>query len=206
MARIHPPVLVDMDLVLADIDAGMFKAAMADSVLAPFAQTISTRTTHHWRPEDLVSDPAHKEHIMFRKRAFLQDQDFWENLPPVPGAIHGFHNLWLTANRRGRDLFIVSVPVFDSPISFMSKCRWVRKHLGPEVSKKLILTHDKTIIDGVVLVDDSPIIAGDHEPTWRHVMFRSNHNRDIVAYPDGSPYPVMDNWSSASINKLLEWI
>lgn len=195
-----------MDLVLADIDHGMYQGAMADPVLAPFAPTISTRTTHHWLPEDLVEDPLHKDHVRYRKAALLREQDFWESLPPINGAVNGFHHLWHECNRRDRDVFIVSVPVADAPISFMAKCRWVRKHLGSDVARKLILTQDKTIINGVVLLDDSPVIAGDHEPSWRHVMFRSNHNRDIHTYPDGAPYPVMNNWSAASLAGLLAWV
>lgn len=154
----------------------------------------------------MVEDPRQKDHINFRLMSMFRDQDFWEDLPPIRKAINGFHRLRMEASLLGRDTFIVSVPDANSPISYMAKCRWVKKHLGAEVVRKLVLTQDKTIVDGAVLIDDSPTVAGDHEPSWRHIMFRSAHNREVIADASGQPIPVMEDWMTSSVLNLIKWI
>lgn len=37
---------------------------------------------------------------------------------------------------------------------------WVERHLGPDFLEKVILTRDKTIVSGDILVDDKPDILG----------------------------------------------
>lgn len=37
---------------------------------------------------------------------------------------------------------------------------WVERHLGPEFLDKVILTRDKTIVSGDILIDDKPDILG----------------------------------------------
>lgn len=58
---------------------------------------------------------------------------------------------------------------------------WIEKHLGPEFLEKIILTKDKTIVTGDILVDDKPDILGEYEPAWalqshtaRHELWRND--------------------------------
>ena len=39
---------------------------------------------------------------------------------------------------------------------------WVEKHLGQEFVEQVILTRDKTLISGDILIDDKPDIIGEH--------------------------------------------
>jgi hypothetical protein len=43
--------------------------------------------------------------------------------------------------------------------------------LGAEFTKRVILTRDKTLVRGDVLVDDKPEIRGVVAPNWRDVLF-----------------------------------
>lgn len=37
---------------------------------------------------------------------------------------------------------------------------WIDKHLGPEWLDKIVLTKDKTMVNGHILIDDRPNIKG----------------------------------------------
>ena len=41
-----------------------------------------------------------------------------------------------------------------------SQYRWVEKHLGPQFVERIILTRDKTMISGDLLIDDKEVIQG----------------------------------------------
>lgn len=43
---------------------------------------------------------------------------------------------------------------------------WVEQHLGHDFLEQVILTRDKTLITGDLLIDDKPDILGEH---WIHV-------------------------------------
>lgn len=47
---------------------------------------------------------------------------------------------------------------------------WVEKHLGRDFLEQVILTRDKTLITGDILIDDKPDILG--EPPWNFVWVR----------------------------------
>lgn len=41
-----------------------------------------------------------------------------------------------------------------------SQYRWVEKHLGPQFVERIILTRDKTVVLGDLLIDDKDTIQG----------------------------------------------
>ena len=41
-----------------------------------------------------------------------------------------------------------------------SQYHWVEKHLGPQFVERIILTSDKTVISGDLLIDDKEVIQG----------------------------------------------
>jgi 5'-nucleotidase len=43
----------------------------------------------------------------------------------------------------------------------------------------MIVTRDKTLVYGDVLVDDNPAIVGAHTPAWTHVVYDQPYNRTI---------------------------
>ena len=45
--------------------------------------------------------------------------------------------------------------------------------------KKLIITSDKTIVDGNYLIDDKPIITGTNpNPTWEQIYYTKSYNKN----------------------------
>ena len=43
---------------------------------------------------------------------------------------------------------------------FISQFEWVEEHLGRDWTLRLILTRDKTVVNGHILIDDKPKITG----------------------------------------------
>ncbi|CAF96989.1 unnamed protein product, partial [Tetraodon nigroviridis] len=55
---------------------------------------------------------------------------------------------------------------------------WVEKHLGHEFLEQVILTRDKTLITGDILIDDKPDIQGvEAKPSWEHILFTACHKQ-----------------------------
>jgi 5'-nucleotidase len=111
-------------------------------------------------------------------RGLLDEAEFYRHLEPLPGAVESFRHLI----EAGHDVFIVSTPWRGNHASPAEKTMWVDEHMGDEGVKRLILTHDKTLVHGDVLVDDKPVITGVMRPHWTRIMFNQPHNA-AVDYP-----------------------
>lgn len=77
-------------------------------------------------------------------------QNFFLNKTPVSMAVDAFKLLSEHCN-----VFILSTPVWDNVYCWSEKRMWVERHLGSIAKKKLILTHNKALNKGIVLIDDS---------------------------------------------------
>ncbi|KAB0400742.1 hypothetical protein E2I00_008370, partial [Balaenoptera physalus] len=65
-----------------------------------------------------------------------------------------------------------------------SQYRWVEKHLGPQFVERIILTRDKTVVLGDLLIDDKDTIQGQEEtPSWEHILFTCCHNQHLALPP-----------------------
>jgi hypothetical protein len=69
-----------------------------------------------------------------------------------------------------------------------------RRTSGFRVHQAVILTRDKTLVRGDVLVDDKPEIGGLATPHWRHLLYDQPYNRN-------SPGPRM-SWLNCALQKL----
>ena len=108
--------------------------------------------------------------------AKLSDEDgFFEDLEPVEGAIEALKEM----DAAGYKVFICTSPkkFYHNPHCAGNKHRWVMNHLGKEWTERVILTRDKTLVHGDVLIDDKPEIEGVAVPSWRHVYFDQPYNR-----------------------------
>jgi 5'-nucleotidase len=67
---------------------------------------------------------------------------------------------------------------------YLEKIQWVRRYLGSEWVDRVILTRDKTVVSGDILIDDKPRISGiNKNPSWQHVLFDQPWNREIEDLP-----------------------
>jgi 5'-nucleotidase len=77
-------------------------------------------------------------------------------------------------------VYICTSPLHHYDNCVLEKFEWVEQHLGREFTSRLILSRDKTLVHGDVLVDDNPSVTGVRTPTWRHVVFHQNYNRTVM--------------------------
>jgi 5'-nucleotidase len=153
-----PVVLLGMDGCIVDWDYG-FRQAWGD-------RSAIART--RYRMEECV-DSSLKEAAM---KVFHQP-GFFKALPPMPGAIEALRAM----EAKGLNVQICTSPFLTSPTCVQEKLRWVSDHLGVHWLKRIVITSDKTLVKGDVLIDDSPQIVGSKSPVWTQVMFDAPYNR-----------------------------
>lgn len=161
-------ILVDMDGVIVDFEAWFLARWQALHPDKPYIE-IKNRTLFY------VSDEYPIEYRKF-VHAILQEKGFFENMPPVPGGIQALREM----EQLGWEVFICTSPLIRYENCVVEKFAWVEKHLGAEWVGKLILTSDKTIIQGDFLIDDNPKITGaESNPTWEHLVYAQAYNRQV---------------------------
>lgn len=84
--------------------------------------------------------------------AFPQSQyGFYANLAPITGAIEGVGKL---INSEKFDPYILTAPSTKNPLSYTEKRVWIEKYFGFEFTEKLIISPNKGLLKGDILIDD----------------------------------------------------
>ena len=84
--------------------------------------------------------------------AFPQSQyGFYANLAPIEGALDTMN--WLLTSPVLKP-YILTAPSIYNPMSYTEKRVWVEKYLGLEFTERLIISPDKSLLKGDVLIDD----------------------------------------------------
>lgn len=161
-------ILLDQDGVLADFHAG-FLSIWAERHPDRVVPALVERRSFYMRDEF----PAHMADEVER---VYTDAGFFRDLPPLPGAVEAAHTLL----ELGHDVRICTSPILKYRYCLPEKYEWVERHLGHDFMSRIILTRDKTLVHGDVLVDDNPKILGSLTPSWRHVIFDQPYNRHVA--------------------------
>jgi 5'-nucleotidase len=168
-------VLLDMDGVLVDWDAGFRKE------WARFGHDPSKiDRAKSYAMEECV-DPELRDAAV----AVMSQPGFFRDLPPMEGAVKAVEDMI----ERGFSVLICTSPLPCNPTCPQDKIEWVRRHLGHiefrqpgDTTKRLaaqdiiVMTRDKTFVMGDVLIDDKPVIKGCMRPTWEHIVFGAPYN------------------------------
>ena len=160
-------ILIDMDDVLADFDSEFLK---------------------RWREKypDKLYVPLEKRSLFYMKEQYPQEvwdlvkeiyysPGFIRSLPVVTGGCEAVKEL----SERGHEVFICSAPLSNYENCVLEKYEWVEEYLGREWTRKIILTRDKTLVKGKILIDDRPEIKGAAVPEWEHIIYDRPYNRNI---------------------------
>lgn len=123
-------------------------------------------------------------------------QGFYAELPLIEGAQSAIETL----RNSGFDVWFVTTPFLSNPHCASEKLSWVEKHFGSSMKARTILTMDKTLIRGDVLIDDKPVIKGDDFPAWTHLCFGD------YGYSNTTASQRVKNWDEALTEvTLLAW-
>lgn len=72
-------------------------------------------------------------------------------MEPMPGAIEAFITL---SSSDKYDVYILSTAPWENNTAWSDKLDWVKKYLGDNAHKRLILSHHKNLNSGDYLIDD----------------------------------------------------
>ena len=160
-------ILIDMDDVLADFDGEVYtrwNKLHPDKFIVP-----PDKRNCFYLHEEM---PDESRELI---REINTSEGFIANLPEIPGSIEAVKEI----SALGHSVFICTAPLIRYRYCVKEKYQWVEEHLGCEWIEKLVLTRDKTIIRGDILIDDKPKITGVAEPVWEHVIYEKSYNREI---------------------------
>ena len=110
------------------------------------------------------------------------------NLQPIEGSLEALTDL----ASRGDEVYICTSPLLSNPFCVQEKYDWIINHLGKDWTKRMIVTKDKTIIHGDILIDDNPDVKGVQEPTWQHILYSQPYNSQV----NSKKRMTWENWES----------
>lgn len=156
-----------------------------DGVIANWGKQWDHVLDTHW-PE--ARAPRHHQQTSFDLKAGLDAYDrdvvdmvmnhpnFYRDLDPFEGAAQAITNM----QADGHTVTICTSPWLSNKTCVADKLEWLERHIGEGWSSKAVITGDKTLVHGDILIDDKPHIKGAHTPTWEHVLFDQPYNRDVA--------------------------
>lgn len=178
MARYNDPnrpiVLVDMDGVLCDWQA-QFNELLENHY--PHIPVIPREEISVFKAQSLYDQEYHAEIAEMMNR-----EGFYRTLRPIEGAVKAMKEMAEEYN-----VFICTAPYVTHEGCASEKMLWVQEHLGSEWLNRMVITSDKTLVEGVLLIDDKPNIKGMGKRVWKHVVFDASYNQGI--------YPRIDRWA-----------
>lgn len=161
-------VLVDLDGVLAD-----WGRAYGESLDA-YGEAAALIPRHaDQRSFDLNAGRTEEEKQIIA--AVMVEPGFYARLEPIAGAKTALKY----AVKQGIDVRIVTSPWASNPTCASDKLNWVIKHYGSHWAKRVVITADKTLVRGDILIDDKPAVTGSMEPEWQHILFSQPYNAGV---------------------------
>ena len=163
-------ICVDMDEVMAD-------------TLAEHLRRYNQAFDEALRPEDLAGKGIWAGTPLDRQqqlRAFLDAEDFFEDLPIIPDAQPVLRELSERYN------IYIATQAMAVPNSLGSKFRWLQRHFPFIPAQHYVFCGDKSILRADFLIDDLPKNLLRFE--GRGLLFTAPHNVDATGFVR------VDNW------------
>ena len=159
-------ILVDMDNVIVEFEKSVIEFLNKER---PEKKDVFERERKKFK----ISDEHPDMKSIIKER--VAEKGFTLNLIPVKGSIEALKEI----EDMGHKVFICTSPLTRYENNVLEKYMWVEKNMGHEWTKKMILTKDKTLLKGDILIDDKPEIEGVENPNWEHIIFDRSYNKHI---------------------------
>lgn len=166
-------ILVDMDNVLADFDARMIELWHGLWPHDNIAKHVIGRTQLEFPTDRNI------ENMSTKFKQIFYGKDFFKGMKPVDAP----HYLLALEHMLGSDIDVRILTSAGRKAShaFSEKAHWVAQHLGKEWVERLIISPDKHMVDGDILIDDIAEPRGSDQPhSWEHVVFDQSYNQHVT--------------------------
>ncbi|CAJ1361289.1 unnamed protein product [Effrenium voratum] len=164
-------VLVDMDNTIVDWDGEFIRRYAQLAKKDPTEVEKSVRSRASFEIEENFS----KEEAALVLEA-VASPGLYESLEPLPGAVEALQAMV----QEGVDVKLVTAPhPTCAGTCALEKYLSVERLLGKDFTERLIITRDKTTVQGDLLIDDKPKITGSKPQSWKHVVFSQSYNQHV---------------------------
>jgi 5'-nucleotidase len=168
----------DKPIILVDLDGVVFDWSkfVRDELhkMIPSDQHKTHEQVHSFYLEDVYPGDYASKII----RDITSTSGLYIGLEPIEGSVEAVKKL----AGLGYPVFFCTAPEtrYEDQMCYSEKAQSIEKHFGPAWVEKLILTKDKTLVQGAVLVDDKPPrqIKGLLDPTWVQMLFDQPYNQN----------------------------
>lgn len=155
--------LVDADGVMADFMGHLFETVKAETGRSYCHADI----TDYWF--DGMQDRSLFLDIMNREGTY-------RHLGVISGAREA-----ITRLRESYDVVVCSAPPKTSKTAEDEKREWLAEHFDTDFAEQAIITRDKHLVMGRLIIEDNPFI--DRDANWQAIMFHQPWNRDVTDLP-----------------------
>jgi 5'-nucleotidase len=177
MTQAPRTILVDMDGVLADFQSAILAIWEAEH---PHEFTLKeSEVTEHDMTQ--LFPPELRDEF----DAIALREGFFRSLPPIEGGREALTEM----QRLGLNVRICTAPKKIHRFCVPEKYAWIEEHLGGDWTNRMVMTRDKTLVAGDILIDDKPCVTGSLTPTWTHVLYDQTYNRST-----DKPRLTWQNW------------
>jgi 5'-nucleotidase len=168
-------VLIDMDNTLAQFDLEFGKRWAA--AYPKGSLDLIAHRKHFELEQNFPDDPAAEEAAI----KVMSEPGLFIAFEPAEGCVKAVKEMV----DAGLSVFFCSAPLpFQYESCVAEKYAWVRHHFGEEFLSKIIITRDKTVIKGNVLIDDKPRVSGVcAKPEWTHIIYTQSYNKNVTGVP-----------------------
>jgi len=124
-----------------------------DGVLVNYHESLLKEMKNLMSPKEKVayiSDGTRPMYMERRKQLIISRPEWWLNLPPIPIGLHLLH----VCEKIGFEIGILTKGPTHTTTAWSAKVDWIKQRLG--YLPMMIVTTDKSVVYGRVLVDDYP--------------------------------------------------
>jgi len=105
---------------------------------------------------------------------YLFDEDLYDNVKSIPGALKGVQTL----RNMGFRLLFVTVGNADAKLSWLIENKFLTLGDGMLGHPDYVCCTDKSLIKASIIIDDNPHVLGMH-PAW-HILYDQPWNRHVA--------------------------